>query len=126
MGRADQILSKFQYFYQRDDGKESNLQLLVKPFGELLDITEEDLLRIMRSHFVNKSDNAGANGSEVAKKGDLDKIFTLYLQSLGGTSLLKQSNRQGSIEDHEYRERTKGLISALKGGASTKDGIKEI
>lgn len=126
MSRTNHILGKFPWFYRKDDGTATNLHQLIRPFGEMLDQTEEDLLGVMRSHFVNKADNTGSEGLETSKKGDLDGIFSLYLQSLGGTSLLKQSNQRESIDDQEYTSRTIGLIKGLMGGASTKEGIRQI
>lgn len=126
MSRTNHILGKFPGFYRKDDGPATNLQQLIQPFGEMLDQTEEDLLGVMRSHFVRKADNAGSEGLETSRKGDLDGIFSLYLQSLGGTSLLKQSNQRESIDNQEYTDRTIGLIKGLMGGASTKEGIRQI
>ena len=125
MSRANHILGKFPSFYRKDDGVATNLQQLIQPFGDMIDQAEEDLLKVMRSHFVNKANNEGSEGLDTSNKGDLDYILSLYLQHLGGTSMLKQS-KHGEDGDREYRIRSIGLINALMGGASTIAGIHQI
>ena len=70
----------------------------INVFAALLDEAEEDLLNIMKTHWVKKADNAGSKGFDAKVKGDLDKIIALYLESLGGTALLKQGNRRSDTE----------------------------
>ncbi|NTU63206.1 MAG: hypothetical protein HGB05_07340 [Chloroflexi bacterium] len=45
---------------------------------------------MLRAHQVETADNEGFQGytAPPAKRGDLDKIFALYLEALGGTALL--------------------------------------
>ena len=129
MPRANSIIERLPHFYQ--SGEQYNLLYhFIGVFGALLDGAEEDLIRVMRAHYVDTANNEPANGIGLAKKGDLDKIFTLYIESLGGTALLKQINRgegEDGIEDDKlYRKRIKGLIDVLKSGASTRDGIIRI
>ncbi|MBZ5724659.1 MAG: hypothetical protein LAP87_06640 [Acidobacteriia bacterium] len=99
-------------------------------FGQVLEQAETDLLEVMRAHWVDKAANEGSRGFDSAQKGDLDKIFTLYLENLGGTSELKQLQRRdgadGVADDAVYRERIKGLLQVLMHGASTVEGIVSI
>jgi hypothetical protein len=99
-------------------------------FGQVLELAEIDLLRVMHAHWVDTANNEGSQGFDTAQKGDLDQIFSLYLENLGGTSQLKQLNRRtgkdGLDDDIPYRERIKGLILELMHGASTVEGIKSI
>lgn len=115
------IISRFPDFHTRDE--DSVFALFISLFGQVLDGAETDLLDVMHSHWVDKANNEGS-------PGDLDKIFTLYLESLGGTSQLKQVNRrpgkEGLADDKLYRGRVKGLIKVLMRGASTLEGIKAI
>lgn len=129
MGRTQGILSRFPHFYLAEDGN-SLFSEFIKVFGETLDEVEADLLKVMYAHYVDKADNEGSQGFNTNQKGDLDKIFSLYLENLGGTSQLKQVNRPSGAEgiesDKIYRQRIRGLIEVLKSGASTKQGIINI
>lgn len=129
MPRANSIIDRLPHFYR--SGEQYNLLYhFIGVFGALLDGAEEDLIRVMRAHYVDSANNEPAAGTGLAKKGDLDKIFTLYIESLGGTALLKQINRRegedGILDDVLYRTRIKGLINVLKSGASTREGITRI
>lgn len=129
MGRTKGILSRFPHFYQPENVRSLFYQL-IRVFGQTLDQAEADLLKVMYAHFVDTADNEGSQGLGSAQKGDLDKILTLYLESLGGTSQLKQVDRPtgeaGMASDDLYRKRMKGLIEVLQKGASTKEGIVAI
>lgn len=129
MSRTHNIISRLPHFYQSGEIY-NHLYLLAGVFAALLDEAEEDLLRVMRSHWVNTADNEGSKGLDASVKGDLDKILALYLENLGGTSLLRQTNRgtgdAGIEADRVYRERMKGLIEVILGGPSTKSGLIEI
>ena len=63
-------------------------------FGHQLDATEADEYRVLRAHHVETADNQGFQGytAPPAKRGDLDKIFALYLEALGGTALLVKTS----------------------------------
>jgi hypothetical protein len=117
-GKTRSIIGRLPDFYTRDE--DSVLVHCVELFGAVLADAETDLKRVMLAHWVDKADNTGSQGLDSAQKGDLDKIFTLYLESLGGTSQLRQA------DDALYRKRIKGLIQVLMRGASTLDGIKTI
>lgn len=129
MSRTTQIVSRFPDFYRSGD-TENLFYKFIGVFAKMLDIAEEDLIRVMRTHWVNTADNEGSKGFDATEKGDLDKIFGLYLESLGGTVLLKQGTRRpgpdGKLDDDLYRTRILGLIQVLKNGASTKAGIIDI
>jgi hypothetical protein len=126
MARTESIISRLPGFYQSGEWR-NNLYRLVDVIGAQVDIAEEDLIRVMRSHWVNTANNEGSKGFNTSEKGDMDKIFALYLEALGGTSLLKQVGRrtgdEGLEDDKIYRDRIKGLINILRDGASTKQGI---
>ena len=123
--KTSSIIRRLPHFYSADE--DSVLYLFVDLFGQVLEEAENDLLRVMNAHWVDKANNEGSRGFDTAQKGDLDKIFTLYLEALGGTSQLKQVNRgdgqQGLADDALYRARIKGLIQVLMRGASTIEGI---
>jgi hypothetical protein len=129
MSRTKQIISHFPDFY--GSGESENLfYQYIGVFASMLDDAEEDLLRVMRTHWVNTADNEGSKGFDATEKGDLDKILALYLESLGGTALIKQGKRrsgeEGKADDALYRNRILGLIQVLKNGASTRAGIIDI
>lgn len=129
MGSATSIVKRFPHFFHEEDG-ENTFHRFVGVFGAMIDQGETDLMRVMRAHWVNSADNDGSKGFDTDQKGDLDKIFSLFLENLGGTSLLRQVNRRdgeaGLEDDAVYRNRIHGLIQVLKNGASTKDGIRAI
>lgn len=129
MPRVNSILSRLPSFYQSKEW-ENVLHRFASVFGAMADGAEEDLIRVMRSHWVNSADNAPGEGRGLEARGDLDKVLGLYVEALGGTSLLKQRNRRegadGLQDDAIYRNRIKGLIQVLRSGASTKEGIMAI
>lgn len=130
MSRTNAIISRFPQFF-RSEEERNTFYAYIRVFGQLLDMAEEDLIRVMNAHWVLKADNEGSKGFDTVTKGDLDKIFALYLENLGGTSLLRQTNRrekpeEAKADDNEYRRRILGLIEVLGDGASTKDGIRRI
>jgi hypothetical protein len=92
-GKTISITNRFPDFYDSDN-VESLLYKFVDVFGYWLEQGEADLLKVMRSHFVDTADNEGSQGFVADKKGDLDQIFVLYLEALGGTYQLMQVNRQ--------------------------------
>ncbi|MBK8021892.1 MAG: hypothetical protein IPK19_10835 [Chloroflexi bacterium] len=126
--KSRSIISRLPDFYTRDEG--TTLALFVQLFGRVIEEVEADLLAVMHAHWVDKADNAVLLDFEAGDQGDLDRLFAIYLDSLGGTSQLKQANRppgaQGLADDARYRERIKGLIKVLMRGASTREGIKAV
>jgi hypothetical protein len=129
MSRALGIIQRFPDFFQSGDPA-SVFYRFVRTFGQTLDRAELDLLDVMRAHWVGTANNEGSRGLGTAQKGDLDRIFSLYLEALGGTSRLAQSGRrsgpEGIEDDALYRERIRGLIQVLKEGASTREGLVTI
>ncbi|MEL6863837.1 MAG: hypothetical protein AAFP19_05430 [Bacteroidota bacterium] len=129
MSRTNSIIQRLPHFYRSED-RLNLLYHFVGLFGASMNDAEEDLIRVMRSHWVNAADNILPQGEGSGAKGDLDKIFSLYLESLGGTALLRQGNRRegeaGLLDDEVYRKRILGLIKVLREGASTKAGIQKI
>lgn len=83
------VVSRFPDFYSIDE-VESLFVQFVDIFGQTLEQVEADILRVMRAHWVDTASNEGSQGFDRVQKGDLDKIFALYLENLGGTSQLKQ------------------------------------
>lgn len=129
MSRADSIISRLPAFFRSED-RQNVLYQYLEVFGKQVDLAEEDLIRVMRSHWVNTANNEDSKGFDTSEKGDLDKIFSLYVEALGGTSLLKQAGRRSGTEgledDKIYRTRIKGLIRVLREGPSTGEGINAI
>ena len=119
-GKTINILSRFSSFF--DSNSTSLLYQFIDVFGYMLEQAETDLLKIMASHHVDKADNQDSQCFSTTQKGDLDKIFALYLEAVGGTSQLMQVNPK----DDSYRERLKILIQILRRGGSTKQGIIDI
>lgn len=88
-GKAYSILGRLAHFYHAEEAGPLLLQL-ADLFGRRLEATEADEYAVQRSHYVETADNQGFQGytAPPAKRGDLDKIFALYLGALGGTSSL--------------------------------------
>jgi len=100
-GKTINITSRFPDFYN-SDSVETLFYQFADVFGQMLEQAEIDLLKVMRSHYVDTADNEGSQGFVAAQKGDLDKIFALYLEALGGTSQLMQVNTKfhaGAFKD---------------------------
>src|SRR5262245_47227288 len=129
MSRTGQIVSRFPAFYRSGD-TENLYYKFVGVFASMLDDAEEELLRVMKTHWVKTADNEGSTGFDATEKGDLDRMHALYLESLGRTAPLKQGKRrtgdEGRIDDELYHTRILGLIQVLKNGASTRAGIIDI
>lgn len=91
-GKTLSLLSRFPAFY--DTGEASHLHQLMAVLGAALEGVEADLVRVLRSHFVDTANNSGSQGFVHTRRGNLDQIFALYLEKLGGTSQLIQVNAQ--------------------------------
>ena len=128
MSRVDTIISRLPGFYQSQD-RQNVLYRWIETFGKELNAAEEDLIHVMRAHWVNWANNEDSKGFDTSDKGDLDSIFSLYVEALGGTSLLKQSKRTpgpaGKEEDQIYRERI-NTDSAHYGGSNVGAPFGEI
>lgn len=101
-GKTLSLLSRFPAFYAT--GEASHLHQLMAVLGTALEGAETDLIRVLRSHFVDTANNSNSQGFLNRQRGDLDQIFALYLERLGGTSQLIQVNAQfqpGDVLDLE-------------------------
>lgn len=96
--KAGNIISRFPNFYDSEN-QTTLLFQFVNIFAQILEEAETDLLRVMRSHHVDTADNYGSQGIDAKQKGDLDKIFALYLEKLGRTSQLIQVNQDFKVTD---------------------------
>ncbi len=125
-GKARGIVEHFPDFFAPQD-TESTLLRFIAIFAAELDQVEADLLRVMQAHYVDTANNADSQGFGSTKKGDLDRILTMYLENLGGTSQFRQLHRgtgdAGVRDDDIYRQRMKGLINVLRGSVTTREAI---
>mgnify|MGYP005846007779 CR=1 FL=1 len=96
-GKALSLIRHFPDFYSASSGPQ--FQQLITVLSEALDRGEADLMRVLRSHFVDTAGNTGSQGFLKAQRGDLDQLFALYLERLGGTSQLIQVNAQFQPDD---------------------------
>jgi hypothetical protein len=92
-GKARAILQRLPHFYDPQDAGELLIQF-VNLFGRSLERAEADIYRVLRAHHVETADNVGSRGytAPSAQRGDLDKIFALYLEAIGGTTQLVKMN----------------------------------
>lgn len=101
LGKTVNIASRLPHFYDTEN-VESVMYQFIDVFGSIIEQAETDLIDVMRAHHVDTSTNQDSQGFLGARKGDLDKILTLYLEALGGTSqLIHISDRfsPGSIKN---------------------------
>lgn len=111
-GRTKSIISRFPRFYRPDDPESSFFQIL-EVFGTTLNQAEQDLMRVLRSHFVGTAENVNSEGFTGKQKGDLDRIFAFYLEQFGGTSQLSYLNPQLQVgEFKQLDEFIKMLLEA--------------
>lgn len=99
-GKVQSIISRLPHFYPPEDENSFFFQLF-NIFGENLDNNEQDILDVMNSHFVDLADNFGSEGFTEKRKGDVDRIFALFLEKLGGTAQLRQTQPQ--IQGSEFQ-----------------------
>ncbi|NEP78486.1 MAG: hypothetical protein F6K39_10030 [Okeania sp. SIO3B3] len=94
-GKTTGIINRLPHFFDAAN-TESLFYQFVDIFAQILELAETDLLRVMRAHHVDTADDFGSKGfdADARVKGDLDKIFALYLEKLGGTSQLIQVNQE--------------------------------
>ena len=112
-GKTLSLISRLPDFY-RSDTAGSLLTELMMVWGQAIEHSEIDLFRVMRSHHVITATNEGSQGFNTNQQGDLDRLFALYLEVLGGTSLLTQVDpefRPGSFKDFS------GLVQKLQDGS---------
>lgn len=92
-GKTIALLQRLAHFYAPAEAGEL-LLLFAEMFGRRLERAELDLYHVLRSHHVETATNQGSQGyiAPIEQRGDLDKIFALYLEALGGTSQLIKMN----------------------------------
>lgn len=92
-GKTVSVLDRLPHFFKANEVGPTLLEF-VDLFGHQLDDTEADGYRVLRAHHVEQADNQGFQGytAPPEKRGDLDKIFALYLEALGGTALLVKTS----------------------------------
>ncbi|MBI1299350.1 hypothetical protein GC175_30845 [bacterium] len=94
-GKTHAIIQRLPHFYAAEDAGDLFVKF-VDFFGHSLEHGEIDALRVLRAHHVETADNVGSRGytAPAEQRGDLDKIFGLYLEAIGGTTeLVKMSPR---------------------------------
>jgi len=94
-GKTHAIVQRLPHFYAAEDAGDLFVKF-VDFFGHSLERGEIDALRVLRAHHVETADNVGSRGytAPAEQRGDLDKIFGLYLEAIGGTTeLVKMSPR---------------------------------
>lgn len=128
--KTTSMLSHLPSFYRSDDER-SLLYRLLEAYAAQLEGAENDLIRVMHSHWSQKANNEGSESADTLQRGDLDKIFALWLESLGGTALLRQTGRRpsgqgGEADDAAYLERVRALIGVIRRGACTVEGIRAV
>lgn len=103
-GKTYSILERLAHFYHASEAGPL-LVGVVDLFGRRLESAETDLYQVRRSHHVETAENRGFQGytAPPAERGDLDKIITLYLEALGGTSLLVTTNPRFTSRSFDAR-----------------------
>ncbi|MFZ4850719.1 MAG: hypothetical protein ACOYL7_16470 [Caldilinea sp.] len=94
-GKTHSIIQRLPHFYAAEEAGDLFVQF-ANLFGRSLERGEIDALRVLRAHHVETADNVGSRGytAPAEQRGDLDKIFGLYLEAIGGTTeLVKMSPR---------------------------------
>jgi hypothetical protein len=109
-GKTVSILERLPHFYHAEVAG-GVLAAWVDIFGRRLERAEIDLYRVLRAHHVETADNEGAQGyiAPPEKRGDLDKIFALYLEALGGTALLVKVNPRFTVRSLDARRLSAAL-----------------
>ncbi len=92
-GKTARLLGRLPHFYRPEDLGKTFLSLY-KTLGTNLEDCERDIFDALKAHHVQTAENAGSKGfiAPAADHGDLDKLFSLFLESLGGTSQLVSMN----------------------------------
>ncbi len=110
-GKTIGMLERLSHFYHADQSA-GTLAAVVDLFGRRLERAEIDLYRVLHAHHVETADNEGAQGYTAAPelRGDLDKIFAMYLEALGGTALLVKVNPRFTLRSINVRRLAKRLV----------------
>ena len=120
-GKTARLLNRLQHFYNPDDLEKGFLKIY-DVFGKNLEQCERDLFEVLRSHHVQTADNVGSKGyiAPDSEKGDLDKLFSLYLESLGGTSQLVSMNPLFTTKSFDAEK----LLTTLKSDDNILAGVR--
>ncbi len=92
-GKTARLLNRLPHFF-RPEALGKDFLNLFKVLGTSLEANEQDLFDVLKAHHIQTAGNAGSKGfmAPAAEHGDLDNLFALYLESLGGTSQLVSMN----------------------------------
>lgn len=110
-GKTTGILSRLPHFFNAEEAG-GLLAAFADIFGRRLERAESDLYRVLHAHHVETADNEGFQGytAPPEKRGDLDKIFALYLEALGGTALLVKVNPRFTVRSMDARRMAALLV----------------
>ena len=110
-GKTSAILKRLPHFFNPDEIGDFMLNL-VDVFGKNLEQTESDLYKVLQSHHVRTADNAGSQGyfASHESQGDLDKIYSLYLDAVGGTSQIVSMNPYFTIRSIDAKKMFQNLF----------------
>ncbi|MBU6349441.1 MAG: hypothetical protein KGS73_04745 [Chloroflexi bacterium] len=121
-GITHAILQRLPHFYTMQEETANNLlSSLVETFGRTLERSEIDTLRVLRAHHVETADNVGSRGytAPMEQRGDLDKIFALYLESIGGTTELVKMTPRFSARSLQVQRLATQLTAAANAETGT-------
>ncbi|MEM9337535.1 MAG: hypothetical protein AAGA66_02320 [Bacteroidota bacterium] len=112
-GKTARLLNRLPHFYRPEDLGKDFLNLY-QTFGDHLESVERDLFDVLRAHHVQTAGNAGSKGfiAPASEHGDLDKLFALYLETLGGTSQLVSVNPLFTIQSFQVDQLLTTLYEA--------------
>lgn len=118
-GKTHAILGRLPHFFAAQDAGDLLVQF-ADLFGRRLARAEVDALRVLRAHHVETADNAGSLGytAQVSQRGDLDKIFALYLETIGGTTQLVKMSPRFVARSLDVREMAELLLPRSGQGAT--------
>lgn len=93
IGKTARLLNRLPHFYNPEELGKTFLELFTT-IGNDFEACERDIFDVLRSHHVLTAENIGSKGfiANQSEHGDLDKLFSLFLEVLGGTSLLTTMN----------------------------------
>lgn len=108
-GKTYSIINRLPHFYQDSDN--ALLVQLLEIFSQRLEKAETDLYNLHRAHHVETADNQGMTGyiAPAEQRGDMDKIFTLFLEALGGTSQLVKVSPKFTIRSIDIKSLSRVL-----------------
>ncbi len=92
-GKTARLLSRLSHFYNPKELEKTFLGLF-ETFGESLEVCERDIYQVLKAHHARTAENVGSKGyiAPPQDHGDIDKLYSLYLETLGGTSQLVGMN----------------------------------